>query len=241
MLINNGYIYASGGNGGDGKDGETPYGIRMTVLKWKDIETWDNGVYDGSDTSKKCKPEKYLYNRFWKKAGGTNSGAWVEDDCTLQSYFNTSNQQSFGDQGVVYQLPSPGYEGPNRFIRPFGDHPTEVDYNQLQYSEEIDVAIEAGKGGKGGEGACFLNGNVAQPGKFGTDHFASVPDSILSACFYPDTGLNIDLSVYDGKKGYNGGAAGQESEDHGAPGYAIMGINHFKLIGDPSHVIGEIR
>lgn len=227
-LINNGYIKGAGGVGGTG---QASNGVSRQVGAWEHRSAYDDGgpYVEGqmSPLANSTQNGPY-YNRFWKTAGGVNSGAWALRDGTNQHYFDTNSASNWGDYQDVYR-----HSGVT--LR----HNTGT--GLLVVVEETE-GYTAGAGGLGGAGQSFSN-PVAEAGHASTSGTHYGPTS----GFNPSTGYNLaPLTQPSTSNGGNGGDFGSNGASvtgggaGGSAGNAITGYANLTTGSNTGNTIGAV-
>lgn len=228
-LLNYGWIKGAGGDGGNG-GGFDAVTIPSHVGNWHFRDDYDDGgPYVKGVKGVGCVPYPGpLYNRFWKTAGGANSGGWITRGCTSQVYWDTNASPIWGDQGKCQNLG-------NFRVRHNGGGGKETEINNF-----VAVSISSGNVGKGGSGIGFRQArNVGLT--TGLDGYYSGPASGFDAngknLALPAPGAFVNGDGGEGGDWADNGSAGTQGGEAGSPGgRAIVGFSSLK----PGSIVGNV-
>ena len=218
-LDNQGWIRGAGGTGGTG--GQSP-DVSKSVGAWQSRSSYDDkGTYTEGVTGSGCVAggNGPFYNRFWKAAGGTNSGAWVSTICTLQHYWNTSSAGTWGDYSPSYEdskTPRLYYTGGTMYVV--------ITSTQTLYG---------GAGGAGGVGQSFTNATAGAGAAGGAGYVVGVNPG-----FDPSTGFNYPVTNGSDANGGSGGSGGTWGQP-GASGNPSAGGTPGSAGGNPGNSISN--
>ena len=206
----NGWIRGAGGDGGNG-GGIDLSGIPSSVGVWGFSVGHDDGRYVSGSAGSPCAGTSNTahFNRFWKTAGGANSGAWINSTCAdnLQEYWNTATAPVWGDQGRCHTVKQ------NFKLRHGGGI-------NLQGVKSAAISVSGGTAGVGGTGQGFRQ--VRNEGKTnGKPGSYSGPSSGFNESTGKDYNLPSSSGVIVNGNGGNGGAwavAGSAGTNGGTAG-----------------------